>query len=162
MERINPVARSGAPTFSSRLAFHCRPVDGFASCLRLKEGPDRVGERSNACDDSITSMQSGPEARPQLHKPGGRGQEEASSGPSHCLRIRPGFKCLFKSKGVQGHATDLHVDFYLPGSAPTASGTRVLCMNTTFQVPACLSRKADSSHFRLAMPEASVMVPLLT
>jgi hypothetical protein len=38
-------------------------------------------------------------------------------------------------------------------------GTRVLCMKTIFQLPARFSRKADSSQFCFAVPEASVMLP---
>jgi hypothetical protein len=41
-----------------------------------------------------------------------------------------------------------------------AMGTRVLCMKTIFQTPACFSRKADSSQLRFTVPEASVMLPL--
>lgn len=33
-------------------------------------------------------------------------------------------------------------DFYFDGT-----GTRVLCMKTIFQIPACFCRKADSNHF---------------
>jgi hypothetical protein len=35
-------------------------------------------------------------------------------------------------------------------------------MNTIFQVPACFSKKADSNQFWSTVPEASVMLPLLT
>jgi hypothetical protein len=41
-------------------------------------------------------------------------------------------------------------------------GTRVLCMKRIFHVPACFSKKADSNQFCLTVPEASVMLPLLT
>src|SRR5580700_10077509 len=51
---------------------------------------------------------------------------------------------------------------HLPWSSLGGVGTRVLCMNTIFQLPACLSRKADSSQFCFVVPEASVMLPLLT
>ena len=44
----------------------------------------------------------------------------------------------------------------------TSWGTRVLCMKTIFQMPACFCRKADSNHFWLVVPEASVILPLLT
>jgi len=40
-------------------------------------------------------------------------------------------------------------------------GTRVLCMNTIFQLPACFSRNADSSHFWFMVPDESVILPLL-
>jgi hypothetical protein len=43
-----------------------------------------------------------------------------------------------------------------------ATGTRVLCMKTIFQTPACFWRKADSSQFWFTVPEASEMLPLLT
>jgi hypothetical protein len=38
----------------------------------------------------------------------------------------------------------------------------VLCRKTIFQTPACFWRNADSSHFWLVVPEASVMLPALT
>jgi hypothetical protein len=49
-----------------------------------------------------------------------------------------------------------------PGSYLGGGATRVLCMNTIFQLPACFLRKADSSQFCFVVPEASVMLPLLT
>jgi hypothetical protein len=42
-----------------------------------------------------------------------------------------------------------------------ASGTRVLCMKTIFQLPACFCKKADSNHCWFTVPEASVILPRL-
>jgi hypothetical protein len=48
---------------------------------------------------------------------------------------------------------------HFPRLSGDAAGTRALCMKTIFQMPPCFWRKADSSHFWLTVPEASVMLP---